>query len=47
MIYAIVKARPANPLSFAIAWLKEQAEKSHKQHDDSDSEGEEEKETIA
>jgi len=25
MVYAIVKARPVNPLAFAIAWLKEQA----------------------
>lgn len=46
LVYALVKNRPANPVAFAIAWLKDYADKQRK-HNDSDSEGEEEEQQVA
>jgi lysyl-tRNA synthetase class I len=45
LVYTLVKERPANPVAFAINWLKEYAEK-HRKQADSDSEGEEEQEVA-
>jgi hypothetical protein len=46
LVYSLVKSRPSNPVAFAIAWLKDYAEK-HRKVDDSDSDGEEEKQGVA
>jgi hypothetical protein len=40
LVYNIVKKRPANPVNFAINWLKTYSEEHA--HPDTDSEGEEE-----
>lgn len=40
MVYSIVKERPANPVNFAISWLKTYAEE-HAKHPDSESEDDE------
>lgn len=45
LVYTLVKERPANPVAFAINWLKDYAEK-HRKQEESDSEGEEEQDVA-